>query len=61
MIYYLLLVGYLLIGCMWLVVDVDYFKTRVDNPLASILGITLWPLGMCIRLIQELIKIIKKC
>mgnify|MGYP003130568573 FL=1 len=52
---------YFLLGIVWCYIDVEHFKTRIDNPLATMIALLIWPLSLVIRTLQSLIKFIWKC
>ena len=35
---------YFLLGIVWCYIDVEHFETRIDNPLATMIALLIWPL-----------------
>ena len=52
---------YFLLGMVWCYIDVEHFETRIDNPLATMIALLIWPLSLVIRTLQSIIKFIWKC
>tara|TARA_R100000655_G_C2973932_1_gene190785 strand:- start:17 stop:199 length:183 start_codon:yes stop_codon:yes gene_type:complete len=52
---------YFLLGVIWCYIDVEHFETRIDNPLAAMIALLIWPLALGIRTLQSIVKFIWKC